>query len=143
MFSETVGTYLDGDQRAWSILAPSEPNSGFTPASFLFDARTTFLQSSAYATYLQSARTSFTFGGSGFLQDQKALGLSNSGGYTLTGSVQHRISKATTLGPPIVIAHFEFPAFHSNSDSNNYHGTFATALGRFWTFSLEAGVTVS
>ncbi len=121
----------------------SDPNSVFTPATLLFDARNTFLQSSAYATYLQSARTSFTFGGSGFLQDQKASGLSNSWGYTFTGSGQRRMSKTTTLGVSYSYSHYEFPGFHSSSDSNSYHGTFATAIGQFWTFSLEAGVTVS
>ncbi|MDP8989659.1 MAG: hypothetical protein M3N41_06210 [Acidobacteriota bacterium] len=125
------------------LIAPSDSNSAFTPASFLFDARTTFLQSSAFATYSESARTSFTFGGSGFLQDQKAVGLSNSGQYTFTGSVQRRMSKTTTLGASYSYSHFEFPAYHSTSDSNRYHGTFARALGQFWTFSLEAGVTIS
>jgi len=114
-----------------------------TPASLLFDSRTTFLQSSANMTYFQSARTSFTFGGSGFLQEQKVTGLSNSGGYTFTGSVQRRISKNTTLGATYTYSHFEFPVFHSNSDSNAYQGTFATALGQFWTFSLQAGATVT
>ncbi len=118
-------------------------NPVFTPATMLFDSRTTFLQASAYATYLQSARTSFTFGGDGFLQDQKAFGLSNSGGYDMTGSVQHRMSKNTTLGATYTYSHFEFPAFHVTSDSNTYQGTFATALGRFWTFSLNAGVTIT
>ena len=126
------------------INTPSNENTSIlTPSTLLFDARTTFLQSSAYATYLQSARTSFTFGGSAFLQDQKASGLSNSWGYTMTGSGQHRMTKNTTLGVSYSHAHFEFPGYHSNSDSNSYHGTLATALGRFWTFSLEAGVTVS
>ena len=109
----------------------------------MFDARTTFLESSAYATYLKSARTSFTFGGSGYLQDQKALGLSNSGQYSFSGSVQHRISKATTLGASYSYSHFEFPRFHNSSDSNTYQGTFATGIGRFWTFSLAAGVTIT
>jgi hypothetical protein len=121
----------------------SDTNSAFTPATLLFDARTTFVQSSAYATYFKSARTSFTMGGSGFLQEQKFSGLSNSGGYTLTGSAQRRTSKVTTVGVSYSYSHYEFPGFHSNSDSNSYHGTFATALGPFWTFSLEAGVTVS
>ncbi len=114
-----------------------------TPSSLLFDSRNTFLQSSANMTYFQSARTSFTFGGSGFLQEQKNAGLSNSGGYTFTGSVQRRMSKNTTLGATYTYSHFEFPGFHSNSDSNSYQGTFSTALGQFWTFSLQAGATVT
>ncbi len=139
---ESVAT-LSTATSAMALLVPNDPNSAFTPASLLFDARTFFLQSSAYATYLKSARTSFTIGGSGYLQDQKAQGLSNSGQYTFTGSVQHRISKATTLGANYSYSHFEFPKFHNSSDSNIYQGTFATAMGQFWTFSLEGGVTIT
>ncbi len=121
----------------------NDANSVISPTTLLFDARTTFLQSSAYATYSQSARTTFTFGGSGFLTDQKSVGLSNSGGYTATGSMQHRMSKNTTLGVTYTHSHMEFPAFHSNSDSNSYQGTFATTLGQFWIFSVQAGATVT
>lgn len=121
----------------------NEANSVVTPTTLLFDSRTSFLQSSAYATYLQSARNSFTFGGSGFLNDQKSVGLSNSGGYTATGSMHRRMSKNTTVGASYTYSHMEFPGFHSNSDSNSYQGTFATVLGQYWTFSLEAGATVT
>jgi len=139
---EAVGTVSIGTSEVVNTPS-SDPNGSFNPATLLFDSRTTFLNSSAFLTYLESARTSFTFGGSGFLQDQKAAGLSNSGGYTATGSMQRRMTKRTTLGASYSYTHFEFPGFHSNSDSNTYHGTFATGIGQFWTFSLEAGVTVS
>jgi len=121
----------------------NDSGSVITPSTLLFDSRNTFAQSSASATYFESARTSFTFGGSAFLQDQKASGLSDSWGYTLTGSGQRRMTKNTTLGFSYSHSHYDFSGYHSNSDSNTYHGTFATALGQFWTFSLEAGVTVS
>ncbi len=139
---ESVGTVSTATSQVLNTPA-SDNTTVVNPSSLLFDARTTFLQSSAYATYLESARTSFTFGGSGFLQDQKEAGLSNSGGYDLTGSVYRRVSKATTVGLNYSYSHYEYPAFHSNSDSNSYHGTFSSALGQFWTFSIEAGVTVS
>jgi len=139
---ESMGTIsIATDQQANT--PSSDTNSVVSPTTLLFDARTTFLQSSAYATYSQSARTTITIGGSGFLSDQKSVGLSNSGGYTATGSMQRRMSKNTTLGIAYTYSHMEFPAFHSNSDSNSYHGTFATTLGQFWTFSLEAGATVT
>jgi len=126
------------------INTPSNDSSSvITPSTLLFDSRNTFAQSSASATYFESARTSFTFGGSAFLQDQKASGLSDSWGYNLTGSGQRRMTKVSTLGISYTHSHYEFTGYHSKSDSNTYHGTFATALGQFWTFSLEAGVTVS
>jgi hypothetical protein len=139
---ENAGTYSIGTNEL--VYSPSsDATSAITPATLLFDSRTTFLQSSAYATYFESARNSFTFGGSGFLQDQKSAGLSNSGGYDFRGSMQRRITMTSTVGASYTYSHYEFPAFHNVSDSNTYHGTFATALGQFWTFSLEAGVTIS
>ncbi len=138
---ESAGTV----SMATSELATTPSNAGtvITPATLLFDSRYTFLQSSASATYFESARTSFTFGGSGFLEHQNSSGLSNMWGYTLTGSGKRRMTKATTLGVSYSYSHYEFPGFHSISDSNSYHGTFATGIGQFWTFSLEAGVTTS
>jgi len=43
--------------------ANNELNSSFTPAIRIFDTRTYFLQSTVSATYLQSARLSYTVGG--------------------------------------------------------------------------------
>ena len=139
---ESAGTVAIATDQQVNTRA-NDATSVISPTTLLFDSRTTFLQSSAYATYSQSARTTFTFGGSGFLNDQKSVGLSNSGGYTATGSVQRRMSKNTSLGVTYTYSHMEFPAFHSNSDSNSYQGTFATALGQFWTFSVQAGATVT
>ena len=139
---ESAGTYTMATSELINTTSNNN-SSAVTPSTLLFDSRTTFVESSAYATYLESARTSFTFGGSAFLQDQKAFGLSNSWGYTLTGSGQRRMTKVSTLGVSYSHSHYEYPGYHSNSDSNSYHGTFATGMGQFWTFSLEAGVTVS
>jgi hypothetical protein len=139
---ESAGTVSTSTSQLASTPA-TDGTSVVTPATLLFDARTTFAQSSANATYFQTARTSFTFGGSGFLQDQKSAGLSNSGGYNFTGSMQHRMTKNTTVGATYTYSHFEYPGFHSSSDSNSYQGTFATVLGQFWTFSLQAGATVT
>jgi hypothetical protein len=139
---ESAGTVSTATSELFNT--PSNDSSSVITASgLLFDSRTTFAESSASATYFESARTSFTFGGSAFLQDLKAFGLSNSRGYTVTGSGQRRMTKASTLGVSYSRTHYEFPGFHSSSDSNTYHGTFATTLGQFWTFSLEAGVTVT
>jgi len=138
---ESVGTALSGIEAYGNT--PADPHAAFTPTTILFDARTNYGQSSLFATYAESARTSFSFGGSAFIQDRKSVGLANSYGYDFTGSMQHRLSRTTTAGATYTYSHNEFKAFQSYSDSNTYHGTFATVLGRFWTFSLEGGVTVS
>ncbi len=124
--------------------ASSDLNASFTPSVRLFDTRTYYLQSAISATYLQTARVSYTFGADTFLQDpSKTSGLSNSWGYDLTGSVRRRMSKATTVGFTYAFSHFEYPVFFSTSNSNTFHGLYATGLGANWTFSIEAGATVS
>ena len=137
---ESVGTISLGTSRLASA-ASSDPASAFNPTTLLFDSRTNYLQSSAYATYTQSARMSYTAGGTAFLQDRKSLGLSNSWGYDFTGSMVRRMSKAASLGVTYAYSHFEFPTYQTRSDSNTLHAFFASALGRFWTISIEAGAT--
>jgi hypothetical protein len=123
--------------------ASAELDSSFTPATRLFDTRTYYLQSSAYATYLQSARMSYSAGVSAFLQNLKSQGLSNGWGYSFNGSMMRRMSKSSTVGGTYAYSHFEYPGFSSKSDSHTVHGLYATGLGRFWTISIEAGVTVT
>ena len=123
--------------------ASADLNSSFTPEPRLFDARTYYLQSSASATWLQSARMSYTVGAGAFLQNLKSEGLSNGWGYSFDGSMMRRMSKSATLGVTYTYSHFEFPGFSSKSDSHTLHGLYATSLGRFWTVSIEAGATVT
>ena len=94
--------------------AAADLNSSFTPAARLYDARTYFLQSLASATWQQSARMSYTVGGSAFLENLKSQGLSNAWGYTFNASMKRRLSKNSTLGANYVRSHFEFPAFSSS-----------------------------
>jgi hypothetical protein len=123
--------------------ASNDLGDSFTPATRLFDTRTYFLQSTASATYLQSARVSYTAGVSAFLQNLKSQGLSNGWGYSFNGSMMRRMTKTATLGVTYAYSHFEYPGFSSKSDSHTFHGLYATGLGRFWTLSIEAGATVT
>lgn len=123
--------------------ASTDLNSSFTPATRLFDTRTYYLQSSVSATYLQTARVSYTVGGSAFLQNLKSEGLSNGWGYTFNGNVMRRMSKTSTLGVTYAYSHFEYPGFSSKSSSHIIQGLYATGFGRFWTLSIEAGATIT
>ena len=127
---ESVGTLTLGNSQVANA-ASNDPNSSFTPGMLLFDSRMYYLSSSAFATWTQSARMSYSFGGTAFLQDRKYLGLSNSWGYDFTGSALRRVSKSSSLGATFVHSHYEFPGFLSRSDSNAYHGVYATTIGRF------------
>ena len=110
-----------------------------TPSSLLFDNRMNYLQSTMDVNYLLSARTTFTFGGSGFGVWRKATGLIGMQGYDLHGSIQHRVTQRTTLGVNYEHSHFDFPKAFGESDINSYSGIFAKQLGEFWTLSLQGG----
>ena len=139
---ESAGSLANGTGQVANA-ASNELDSSFTPVTRLFDTRTYYLQSSAYATYLQSARMSYTVGAGAFLQNLKSQGLSNGWGYNLDASMMRRMSKSSTLGGNYAYSHFEFPGYSSKSDSHTVHGLYATGLGRFWTLSIEAGITVT
>ena len=123
--------------------ASSELNSSFTPAIRLFDTRTYYFQSTASATYLQSARMSYTAGVTGYFQNLKSTGLVNGWGASVNGSVMRRLSKSSTLGGTYVYSRFEYPGLSSSSNSHTFQALYATGFGRSWTLSIEAGATLS
>jgi len=139
---ESAGSIKYGTGQVANAVS-SDLNTSFTPETRLFDSRTYYLQSSASATLLQSARISYTVGGSAFLQNLKSTGLSNGWGYSFNGNMLRRMSKSSTLGATYAYSHFEFPQFSSQSTSHTFQGLYATALGRSWTLSIEAGATVT
>jgi hypothetical protein len=141
-FREAVGTLKYGYGTVASG-ATGDSTAALSTSSVFFDDRTYFGQSAASVTFLASARTSFTVSGSGFLQDYNAgTGLTNTWGYILSGSVNQRLTKTTTIGALYQHSYFQVSSLGSQSTSNAYLGTLAAGLGRFWTFSLQAGVTV-
>lgn len=116
------------------------PTTVDQPTSLLFDNREYFGESSASVTYLLSARTSVSAGGSGFIVRQQNAGLIGVDGYNLRGSIRHRMSRTTTLGAEYSHQHYEYPGAYGQTDINSYTGLYATQLGRRWTFSIQGGV---
>ena len=141
-FRESAGSLAQGTGQVANAVSENL-DSSFTPQVRLFDTRTYFLQSSASASWVQSARMSYTFGGSGFLQNLKSLGLSNMWGYSVNGGMRRRMSKNSTLGLTYAYSHFQFPQFSSQSSSHIIQGLYATGFGQHWTFSIEAGTTIT
>ena len=139
---ESAGTVTYGTGQV-ADAASTDLNSSFTPVVRLFDTRTYYLQSSVSATWLQSARMSYTAGVSTFLQSVRSTGSSKGWGYSFNGNMMWRMSKASTLGATYAYSHFEYPEFSSKSDSHTFQGLYAIGLGRFWTLSVEAGATLS
>jgi hypothetical protein len=141
-FREAIGTVKYGYGTVASG-ATADNTGALNTSSLFFDDRTYYAQSTASMTFLASARTSFTVSGTGFLQDYNAgAGLTNSWGYMASGAVNRRLSKNTTIGALYQHSQFQVPTLGSQSTSNAYLGTFAAGLGRFWTVSLQAGLTM-
>jgi hypothetical protein len=118
---------------------PPVTDAVVTPASLLFDNRADFLQSSLDVNLLKSDRTTLTFGGEWFGVWRKAPGLVGMQGYDVRGTIQHRVSRRTTLGVSYQHAHYDFPKVFGQSDINSYSGIWATQLSRFWTISVQGG----
>lgn len=110
------------------------------PTALLFDSRIYYSQSTADMTYIISPRTSFIVGGDGLLVARQANGLAGTEGYNLHGTLQHRISRSKTIGMQYERLHLQFPPAFGRSDSNVGEGFFASGIGKYWTFSLHAGV---
>ncbi|MCU1336383.1 MAG: hypothetical protein JWO19_1964 [Bryobacterales bacterium] len=115
------------------------PDALITPSSLLFDNRANFLQSSLDVNYIQSARTTFTFGGEGFGVWRQAKGLIGTQGWDMRGTIQHRLSRRTTVGVSYQHAHYDFPKAFGESDINSATGILTSQLGRSWDVTLRGG----
>jgi hypothetical protein len=109
------------------------------PTALLFDNRTDFAEGEASLTYLLSSRTSVSLGGQGFLMDRRSKLLIGMNGYGAHASIQHRLSKVTSIGAVYERLHFQFPHLFGQSDTNSYQAFVATQFGRHWTFSMRVG----
>jgi hypothetical protein len=131
-FSQFGGTIGGAYIPTLSILA--------TPNTQLFDSRAYYVQGSLDATYLLSARTSFTVGGDGFTVRHRSKMLADVDGYVLRGSIQHRMSRTASIGVGYEHSHYDFPPAFGEADINSYRVFYGGQLGRFWTISLQAGL---
>jgi hypothetical protein len=118
---------------------PAVADSVVTPSSLLFDNRMNYLQSTLDVNYIQSERTTFTFGGSGFGIWRKAGGLIGMEGYDLHGAIQRRVTRRTSVGVTYQHEHFDFPKAFGESDINSFSGTWGTQLGQYWTVGVSGG----
>jgi hypothetical protein len=109
------------------------------PTTLLFDNRTYFAEGSARVTYLLSSKTSISLGGEGFLVDRQSKSLVGTNGYGAHATIQHRLSRTTTIGAEYTRQHFQYPHLFGQADMNSYQALIATQFGRHWTFSLQAG----
>jgi hypothetical protein len=118
----------------------SVPTDVFNPVTGnLFDSRADFVQGGMDVTFVKSARTTFTMGGDGYAVYRQNKALVGVNGYTLRGSVQHRLSRTTTVGANYEHLHYDFPRAFGESNIDVYSGMYARSLGRLWTMNLSVG----
>ena len=130
------------DSRAFGSTAYGVPTDIVNqPTSLLFDDRTYYVQSTMDLNFIATARTIFTVGGDGYAVRRQSSALVGLNGYDLHGAIQHRLSKATTIGATYQFNHFDFPRAFGQSDLHTAELTYSTALSRRWTFTIRAGVT--
>jgi hypothetical protein len=134
---QAAGTVSQGTSFAGAL--PTITEAVVTPSSLLFDNRMNYLQSSLDVNYLLTPHTTLTLGGEGFGVWRKATGLIGVQGYTLHGSIKHRITQRTTLGGTYTHTHYDYPKAFGESDINSYTATVATQLGRSWIISVNGG----
>jgi len=114
--------------------------SVLSPASLLFDSRSYYLQGGLDVTLQQTARTSYTIGGQGFDVWRQSPDLVGVEGYGLHGSVEHRVSRTTSVGFIYQRQHFNFPKVFGQADIDTGEIFIGTNFGRLWSFTLRGGV---
>jgi hypothetical protein len=115
-------------------------NDVVQPGTILFDSRSYYLQGGLNATYIFTPRTSFTFGGQGFEVWRQSSQLVGMEGYSANGSIEHRLSKFTTVGFTYQRQHFDFPKAFGKADIDTGQLFFGTTFSRYWTFVIKGGV---
>jgi hypothetical protein len=121
-------------------ITSTAPTAVVSPGSLLFDSRSYYLQGGLDLTLQQTARTSFTVGGQGFDVWRQSADLVGVEGYNLRGTVEHRVNKNTSIGFTYQRQHFNFPKVFGQADIDTGELFLGTNLGRFWSFTLRAGV---
>jgi hypothetical protein len=111
-----------------------------SPASLLFDSRSYYLQGGLDLTFQETARTSFTLGGQGFDVWRQSPLLVGMEGYSLHGSVEHRLSQHTSVGFNYQRQHFNFPKVFGQANVDTGEVFLGSNLGRVWSFTVRGGV---
>ncbi len=115
-------------------------NSIITPTTLLFDNRSYYLQGGLDVTMVQSARTTYTFGGQGFEVWRQSAELVGVKGYNARGSVEHKLNKNTSVGFTYQRQHFDFPKVFGQADIDTGELFLGTNLGRRWQLTVRGGV---
>jgi hypothetical protein len=111
-----------------------------TPTSLLFDSRSYYLQGGVDVTWVQSARTTYTFGGQGFEVWRQSSALVGVQGYNARGTVEHKLNRNTSVGFTYQRQLFDFPKLFGQGNIDTGELFVGTNLGRRWQLTVRGGV---
>lgn len=123
----------------YSETTPFDPASSYIPRTDFFDNRTVYATSTVDLTIQKTARLSFNFNGTGFLNNRQSHSLTDAWGLLGGADVQYRFSRRTTIGAMYTYQHFYYQGTGGGTDAHYAAGSYSIALGRTWEFSANAG----
>ncbi len=134
-----AGTFSNGLGSIGAISPTFTSNEVNQASSLLFDNRSSYVQGGLDVTLMQSARTSYSFGGQGFEVWRQSSFLVGVEGYNARGSVEHKLSKNTSVGFTYQRQHFDFPKAFGQADIDTGEFFYGTNIGRRWSLTVRAG----
>jgi hypothetical protein len=112
--------------------------SGLT-SNDLLNTPTTVLMSSARVIYQESARLSFSAGGTGFLIKRSSSDLIGASGYTANGDMAYRLDRYQTLSLNYSYSHYGFQNQYGEADMQGAGLGYSVRIGRSWELALNGG----
>ena len=124
------------NQGFYSTLSPTggTQTNPFSPSS-------RFVSSSAYLSYRQTARLTYTFGGSFFLNRYSYPGAIGSTGGIVTASASYALTARTNVGGTYSHDNFIFQHGAGKSNIDGVYGNISHTFGHGWFVNLSAGIT--
>lgn len=122
---------------------PSVYDSVVDASTLLFDNRVNYVQGGMDTNVLLNARTMVTMGGSAYQVHRQSKALVGLNGYNLHGSLQHRLSRVTTISLNYEHLHFDYPRAFGESDVDILQGVWTRQFGRPWIVSIGGGLYLS
>ncbi len=106
-----------------------------------FSPTTRFLSSAAYLSYRQSARLTYTFGGSFFLNRYNFPGAIGSTGGIFSASASYALTNRTDFGGTYSHDYFVYQHGAGNTTLDGGYANLSHTFGRDWRVNISAGVT--
>ncbi len=118
---------------------PYDPSQSLLPTTNFFDNRTEYLDTQADLVIQRSARLSFDFGGSGYINRRRSTALYGITGANATGDMQYRLTRRITVGANYRYEHYSFTRIFSSTDIHSVVGSFAMRISKTLEFTGYGG----